>query len=149
MPHTFRTRRFVEFSDTDMAGIAHFSSFFRYMESAEHELVRSVGLSVFHVVDEAHTLSFPRVSAQCDYKSPAWCEDELDIAITIERLGKKSVTYTFEFTRQDDTDDVNQATTHVATGRIACVCCQLEPGRPPFAVELPEEIAAKLRPFVR
>ena len=53
MPHTFRTRRFVEFSDTDMAGIAHFSSFFRYMESAEHELVRSVGLSVFHVVDEA------------------------------------------------------------------------------------------------
>ncbi len=144
MPEIFRTRRFVEFSDTDMAGIAHFSSFFRYMESAEHELVRSLGLSVFHVVDEAHTLSFPRVSVQCDYKSPAWCEDELDIAISIERLGKKSITYTFEFTRGDD----DQVTTHVATGRITCVCCQLEPGRPPFAVELPEELAAKFRPFV-
>ena len=42
----FRVKRRVEFADTDMAGIVHFSAFFVYMEQAEHELLRSLGLSV-------------------------------------------------------------------------------------------------------
>ena len=38
---TFRTTRRVEFRDTDAAGIVHFSAFFFYMESVEHEFLRS------------------------------------------------------------------------------------------------------------
>ncbi|MHC4772214.1 MAG: acyl-CoA thioesterase, partial [Planctomycetota bacterium] len=30
--------RRVEFHDTDMAGIVHFTAYFRFMETAEHEL---------------------------------------------------------------------------------------------------------------
>ncbi|HMO64742.1 MAG TPA: acyl-CoA thioesterase, partial [Verrucomicrobiota bacterium] len=33
MPSEFRIVRRVEFSDTDMAGIMHFSAFFRYMKA--------------------------------------------------------------------------------------------------------------------
>ena len=51
MPTPFHTSRFVEFSDTDMAGIMHFSAFFRYMEAAEHELLRSLGFSVYSEID--------------------------------------------------------------------------------------------------
>jgi YbgC/YbaW family acyl-CoA thioester hydrolase len=36
----------VEFTDTDMAGIVHFSSFFRYMEVTEHAFFRSLGFSI-------------------------------------------------------------------------------------------------------
>ena len=46
MATAFVTSRRVEFSDTDAAGIMHFVAFFRMMEQAEHELLRSVGLSV-------------------------------------------------------------------------------------------------------
>ena len=46
MGKVFKTRRRVEFRDTDMAGIVHFSVFFAYMEQAEHELLRSLGLGV-------------------------------------------------------------------------------------------------------
>lgn len=46
-PEGFHWRRRVEFSETDMAGIAHFSSFIIYMEQAEHALLRSLGTSVF------------------------------------------------------------------------------------------------------
>ncbi len=42
----FRTTRRVEFRDTDMAGIMHFSAFFTTLESVEHEFLRSLGLSV-------------------------------------------------------------------------------------------------------
>ena len=79
MAATFRTTRLVEFGDTDMAGIVHFARFFEYMEAAEHALLRSLGLSV--VMDwEGEPISFPRVSASCDYFRPARFEDLLTIA---------------------------------------------------------------------
>lgn len=46
MPHDFKATRRVEFSDTDMAGIVHFSAFFRYFETVEHSFIRSLGFSV-------------------------------------------------------------------------------------------------------
>ena len=42
----YRTQRRVEFSHTDMAGIVHFSRYFIYMESVEHEFLRHLGTSV-------------------------------------------------------------------------------------------------------
>ena len=42
----FTLRRRVKFHEIDSAGIVHFSSFFRYMEEAEHALWRAAGLSI-------------------------------------------------------------------------------------------------------
>src|SRR5271165_2650167 len=96
MSKPFRTTRRVEFVDTDMAGIVHFSNFFRWMESAEVEFLRSRGLSV-KLSWEGQVLGFPRVSAACDYLRPARFQDLLEIAVRVEKVGKKSVTYAFEF----------------------------------------------------
>ena len=46
MAYEFKAIRRVEFAETDMAGIVHYSNFFRYMETAEHGFFRSLGLSV-------------------------------------------------------------------------------------------------------
>ncbi len=46
MPHEFTITRRVEFSETDMAGIMHYSNFFRFMETAEHAFFRSLGFSI-------------------------------------------------------------------------------------------------------
>ena len=46
MAFEFKAIRRVEFSETDMAGIVHYSNFFRYMETAEHGFFRSLGYSV-------------------------------------------------------------------------------------------------------
>ena len=46
MAYEYSIVRGVEFSDTDMAGIMHFSNFFRFMEAAEHGFFRSLGLSI-------------------------------------------------------------------------------------------------------
>lgn len=138
MPSPFRTTRLVEFHDTDMAGIMHFAVFFQYMASAEHELFRSAGLSVFERVD-GKPLSFPRVSASCDYLSPARCEDVLDIAVSIARMGTKSVTYEFAFTLEGRA---------VANGKMTSVCCVVEPGEPPRSVAIPPEFSEPLRAFL-
>src|ERR1700740_1481407 len=96
MTTPFRTPRRIEFADTDMAGIVHFSNFFRFMEAAEVEFLRSRGLSVA-LNWEGRKIGFPRGSASCDYMRPARFEDVLEVAVSIERVGSKSVTYGFEF----------------------------------------------------
>ena len=46
MPSEYRLKRRVQFYETDMAGIVHFSWFFRYLEEAEHAMWREAGLSI-------------------------------------------------------------------------------------------------------
>ena len=46
MTTEFSISRRVEFSETDLAGIMHFTNFYRWMEICEHEFLRSLGLSV-------------------------------------------------------------------------------------------------------
>jgi acyl-CoA thioester hydrolase len=135
MPAPFHTSRLVEFSDTDMAGIMHFSAFFRYMEAAEHELLRSLGFSVYSEID-GDVVSFPRVAASCDFHSPARCEDLLEIDVSVRRVGTKSVTYGFQFT---------QGGRDVATGQMTSVCCRVPHGEPPVSIPIPGVVAEKLR----
>jgi acyl-CoA thioester hydrolase len=135
MPTPFRTSRLVEFADTDMAGIMHFSSFFRYMEAAEHELLRNLGFSVYSEID-GDVVSFPRVAAKCEFHSPAKCEDVLDIDVTVKRVGTKSVTYGFDF---------SQHGRDVATGEMTSVCCRVPHGKPPVSIPIPDAVAARLR----
>ena len=68
MTDEFRTTRMVEFFETDMAGIMHFSNFFRFMEAAEHAFYRSIGFSVDE--EKSLGLGWPRVKAECEYRHP-------------------------------------------------------------------------------
>jgi len=138
MSTAFVTTRRVEFSDTDAAGMMHFVAFFRMMEQAEHDLLRSVGLSV--VTDDAEgTLSWPRAAAKCDFEVAARFEDLLEIEVRIARLGNKSITFAHRFTRGGQ---------QLATGQITSVCCRMRAGAPPEPVAIPAWYADKLRPFV-
>jgi YbgC/YbaW family acyl-CoA thioester hydrolase len=134
MAEPFRTTRRVEFVDTDMAGIVHFSNFFRWMESAEVEFLRARGLSV-KLPWEGQVLGFPRVSASCDYLRPARFQDVLDIAVRVERIGRKSVTYAFEFSLDGAV---------IARGRVSSVCCRVRPGHDIESVPIPAALRAVL-----
>jgi YbgC/YbaW family acyl-CoA thioester hydrolase len=134
MPTPFRTQRRVEFADTDMAGIIHFSNFFRFMEAAEVDFLRSRGLSV-NLILEGQRLSFPRVAASCDFLRPARFEDVLEIAVSIQKLGRKSVTYAFEFFKGEEL---------IARGQVSSVCCRFLPDGPLESVEIPPVIRRAL-----
>jgi acyl-CoA thioester hydrolase len=130
----FRTTRRIEFGDTDMAGIVHFANFFRFMEAAETEFLRARGLSVSWR-EEGRRVGFPRVSAACDYTKPARFEDLLDIDVTLEKIGAKSLTYRFDFSRNGEP---------IAVGRITSVFCKELPGHGLESLEIPAEIRNKL-----
>jgi len=130
----FRIKRRVEFHETDTAQIVHFSNFFRYMESAEVEFLRSRGLSVTMPWDGEH-IGLPRVSATCDFFKPIRFDEEFEVAVTIERLGNKSVTYGFEFTRGSEV---------LAKGKVTSVCCRVGPHNELEPIPIPAEYRAKL-----
>jgi acyl-CoA thioester hydrolase len=130
----FRVKRIVEFGDTDMAGIVHFAQFFNYMEAAEHAFLRSIGLSVA-MTWEGVRMGMPRVAASCEYLRPARFEDEIDITVSVKELGRSSVTYRFEFFKDD---------AEIANGEITAVFCHMPPGEAMKAMEIPATIRAKL-----
>ena len=134
MASQHRTRRTVEFADTDMAGIVHFSRFFAFMEATEHDFLRSLGLSVT-LEWEGKQLGFPRLTADCEYLSPARFEDELEIELTVERRSEKSIAYGFNITRD---------ATHIARGHIVVACCICHADNSLESVAIPEFIADKI-----
>jgi YbgC/YbaW family acyl-CoA thioester hydrolase len=134
MPAPFRTTRRVEFADTDMVGLIHFANYFRYMEAAEVEFLRSLGFSVAMDTEHGH-VGFPRVSASCDFIGPARFQDLLDVEVSVRRVGRTSVTYGFEFSKSGES---------VARGQITAVCCRMLPGKPIETIELPAALREKL-----
>jgi len=134
MPRPFSTHRRIEFADTDMAGIVHFARFMVFMEATEHAFLRSVGLSV-HMAYEGDIYSWPRLACQCDYSLPVRFEEVLDIQLKIKRLGNKSITYEFHFSKDGEP---------VAHGQLTSACCICNPEEPMRAVPIPAFMREKL-----
>src|SRR5215831_1368872 len=119
MPYEHRMRHLVEFVDTDMAGIVHFANYFRYMEATEHAFLRSLGFSVHAFHEDGRTITFPRVGATCDYKSPLRFEDEFEVQLLVRERREKSITYDFLFRKLEEENVI-------AKGSITVVCVSVD-----------------------
>ena len=137
MGKPYRTTRRVQFRDTDAAGIVHFSVFFVYMEQAEHELFRDAGMTVVHR-GEKETISWPRVSATCDYRIPFKFEDEVVIEVRVKKIGSKSLTFGFRFFNGE---------TECAEGEITAVCCIVDE-MPPKSILIPDEFRERFSAYL-
>lgn len=135
MPYEFYTKRRIEFADTDMAGIVHFSRFFVFMETAEHEFLRSLGTSVVTKLDNMQ-IGWPRLAASCEYLHPAKFEEVLDIRVAVARKGNKSMTYQFEFRRCE---------TLIARGQMSSACCLVGAEGKLKAIPIPDFLATQLQ----
>ena len=126
--------RRVEFYETDMAGIVHFTNFFRFMEACEHDFLRTLDHELHGVVEGLET-GWPRVNATCDYRAPARFGDELTVSLFVEEVRNRSVRYRFEITKE---------ATLVAEGRLSVAhVAMTEDGIK--AVPLPDELSKKLK----
>ena len=139
MSSDFKIQRRVEFSETDMAGIMHYSNFFRFMESAEHAFYRALGHSVVMTrVDPP--LGWPRVHAECDYLQPLRFEDEVEIHLLVSEMKTKALSYLFRFRK------LNAATPlEVARGKLTVVCVTHEADGKMKATPIPKAVADRIQ----
>jgi acyl-CoA thioester hydrolase len=136
MPYEFKIERRVEFSETDMAGIVHYSNFFKYMETAEHAFYRSLGTSVV-MKNVDPPLGWPRVHAECDYFKPLRFEDLVEVHMLVKEKKPKALTFVFRFYK------LNGAREEVARGSLTVVCVTHKDGGM-RSVEMPADLAAKI-----
>ena len=128
----------VEFAETDMAGIVHFSNFFHYMEIAEHGFFRSLGFSIA-TRNVGLPVGWPRVHAQCDFKQPLHFEDEIEIHLLVSKKNTRSLSYLFRFRRLNPSPVVE-----VARGTLTVVCVKHQPDGKMAATNIPKEIVDKI-----
>ncbi|EDY84243.1 thioesterase family protein [Verrucomicrobiia bacterium DG1235] len=96
MAFDYVLERELAFNETDMAGIAHFSNFFRWMEIAEHAFLKSLGVPP--VVQERDKFwGWPRVRASCEYHTPIRFGDRFEVHLFVKEIKQKSVVYFFRF----------------------------------------------------
>jgi acyl-CoA thioester hydrolase len=139
MAYEFKITRRVEFSETDMAGIMHFSNFFRFMEAAEGAFFRSLGYSVV-LSRNGLAVGLPRVHAECDYMAPLRFEDEVLVHLLVEKKGTRSLTYQFRFYHLH-----GSALAPVARGRLTAVCVARRKDKSMRAVTLPQALAQRIQ----
>ena len=136
MPGEFAIRRRIQFAETDMAGIVHFSNYFKMMEEVEHAFFRSVGLSVSMQHDGMH-VGWPRVNTSCEFFGPVKFEQEVELRLRVARLGEKSFSYEVDFLLDGR---------RMALGKTTSVCCQLLPDGSMKSIPIPEALRTRLTP---
>jgi YbgC/YbaW family acyl-CoA thioester hydrolase len=139
MAYQFKAIRRVEFADTDMAGIMHYSNFFRFMETAEHGFFRSLGLSI--VTDKVKPpVGWPRVHVRCDFKAPLRFEDEVEIHLLVSEKKSKALSYIFKFRKLNTSPPVE-----VARGALTVVCVRRRRDGTMAACTIPSIVADKIQ----
>jgi YbgC/YbaW family acyl-CoA thioester hydrolase len=137
MPSEFAITRTVEFAETDMAGIMHFSNYFYWMEACETAFYRSLGLPLISFVP-GEVVGWPRVKVNCQYRAPLRFNDAAEVRLFVGKIGAKSLSYVFQFRKEAQL---------VAQGEVTVVCVSADPKAPGgmVAQPIPADIRAMLQ----
>jgi acyl-CoA thioester hydrolase len=110
----FVTTDYVRWEDIDLAGIARYSAYTRFLDIAETDLYRSLGtpLSRLHA---QYKVWLPRKVMHIEYYAPARLDDQVVIAAYFSAIGRTSVTMNVDLFRDD-------RKTMIAAAHLVLVC---------------------------
>lgn len=143
MTQPFLHRRQVEFAETDMAGLVHFSNFFRYVEAAEAALFDAIDWPLIGLEGE-YFVGWPRVRAQARFHRPLYFRDWMEIELTLARLRLHTLDWrALIFREQTDGSKEKAATLEMSTSLVR----RPATGGPMQATQLPPELVQRLTPY--
>lgn len=106
MSTSITIQRRVQWIDTDAAGIWHHSTVTRWLEEAEVELHRKLG-----IVQQTFGVT-PRVHLEYSFHRALSFDDEADITLDVDAVGDTSVTYRLSVAKDGEP---------VVTGKVVAV----------------------------
>lgn len=125
----FEQRYRVYWSETDAAGIVHFSNILKIVERAEEDLYRSKGL---YDIQKDLPMKLALTEVYARFKNPLRWGDEVLVRLKLEEARTRGLRYRFEI--------VNLTTNNLAAeGYITLACIEHERGSLK-AVPCPEEL---------
>lgn len=121
MPCQHTSTRRIEFSETDMAGLVHFSNFFKYMETAERDFFEAAGVDLIRLGSD-ELVGWPRVRAECKFSAPVRFGDTIDIHLAVKNVKDRSIDFQYRIYRRLPEGGREQA----AKGHMTTVYTQLD-----------------------
>ena len=98
LSHSHVYRRSIRFADTDAAGVAHFSRLLIIVEEAIHDFFHARCVPIF---DKAS--AWPLVSIHADYSAACRFQDEISVALSLDKTGNSSLAFSFNASKADGT----------------------------------------------
>jgi YbgC/YbaW family acyl-CoA thioester hydrolase len=117
---------------TDAAGIVFFPRYYEMMHDAFEAFLGSRGLSPAQILKES-TYFLPVVRCECEYRSPLFWGDPVDIQITVREIRRRSFTLGYRFVHGHKVYAAG-ATTHVTADKAS-----------KKSIALPEELLKALK----
>ena len=140
MAYHHRIESRVEFSETDMAGIVHFTNLFRYMEKAEASFFREIAFPLIDIRKETAT-GWPRVRAHGSFQQPLYFEDFYSVHLFVKSIKLKAIEFFFRIYKIEDGNEVYQ----VAKGGFTTVYVARDPNTLEMnSLNLPKILLEKL-----
>lgn len=91
----------IRWSDCDPLGIVYYGAYLRFFEIAEFEMLRAVGLP-YDVLRVEHGVWLPRKALHAEFHRPAAMDEEIRVAVSVDKIGTTSITFRFEVARASD-----------------------------------------------
>ena len=123
MPYEHTSTRRIEFSETDMAGLVHFSNFFKYMETAERDFFEAAGVDLMRT-EPGELVGWPRARAECKFCAPLRFGDTIVIHLAVKWVNDRAIDYQFRIFRCNKDGSRTQA----GKGHMSTFLAKLDKG---------------------
>ena len=127
---TFRVR----YAETDQMGIVHHANYPVYYEMGRTEMFREIGLPYDEM--ERRGIMLPLVDLHCDYKKPAYYDQELTLTTMVKEMPSTRIRFHYSLT--------NQAGETINEGYTTLVFMDSQKRRP---VRIPTDLSKELEKF--
>lgn len=143
MAQIFQHHRQVEFSETDMAGIVHFSNYFRWIEAAENALLAEVGVPLVTHLPGGFR-GWPRARASAKYQAPLFYPDRICVELQIAQLKDRAIDYAATIWAVREGERLKAATARLTTVYVE----KTSQEAPMRSLALPEAFRQRLAPYL-
>ena len=128
-PAVFRARIPVRFNDIDRAGIVYYPNYFHYYHMAFEDFFAAAHGLPYPAWFDERGIGFPTVHVEGDFESPLRYGDELEVELSVIRVGEASVEFAFRAVSPPP-EGSDEAPRVAGRARITKVCVGLESVKP-------------------
>lgn len=145
----FRYPYEVKWGDCDPAGLVYYPRFFGlFHDTMEAWFDRALRIPYRELILERR-LGLPSVHVEADFLAPCQFGDELEVQLTLVKLGTASFTLSYRVIGSDAGPSPASKEGERLSGRTVCVLMDLDPGQKTFrtAVPIPADLRASMQAF--
>ena len=122
-----------------MAGLVHFSNFFKYMETAERDFFEAAGVDLIRT-KPCELVGWPRARAECKFSAPLRFRDTIDIHLAVKSVKDRAIDYQFRIFRRNKDGSRTQA----GKGHMTTILAKLDESGELQSTELSDDLRKRI-----